>query len=223
MDVYALLSGGMDSATLIWYLKSLGYKPHGVLFDYGQRHKKELGYARDIADLASIGYLQIDLSSYGLFLQGNSQTDRRVAVPEGHYAADTMKQTVVPNRNMVMLTIAAGIALSRGVETLAFGAHAGDHAIYPDCREEFVTSLEQTIQLATGATTFDVLAPFVRMTKTEIAQIGAKLGVPFERTWSCYKGNTLHCGKCGTCVERQESFRDAGLEDPTLYEMELEG
>lgn len=217
--VVTLLSGGMDSATLLWYLKSMGYSPvHAVLFDYGQRHRKELSYAAQLAQMAGVAHSVANLQSFGALLPGNSQTDKLVEVPEGHYTATSMEKTVVPNRNMVMLSIAAGIAQSRGIYTLAFGAHAGDHAIYPDCRKPFVEALETALQLGTDKT-FKVLSPFIRSSKTEIALMGATLGVPFEHTWSCYKGRTLHCGRCGTCVERIEAFRDSGVPDPTQYEV----
>ncbi len=213
-----LLSGGMDSATLLWYLKSMGYSPvHAVLFDYGQRHCKELSYAEQLAQMAGVTHSTINLQSFGALLAGNSQTDKLVAVPEGHYTEASMEKTVVPNRNMVMLSIAAGIAQSKGIYTLAFGAHAGDHAIYPDCRHPFVKAFLEALRLGTDRG-FNVLSPFIHSSKTDIARMGASLGVPFEHTWSCYKGGALHCGRCGTCVERMEAFHDSGVPDPTQYE-----
>ena len=216
--IVTLLSGGLDSAVLLWWLKSQGNEVTAIAFNYGQRHIRELDHARELFRISGIADLiVVDMPSVGRNLQGSSQTDMRVDVPEGHYAADNMKTTIVPNRNMIMLSIAAGIAMSRGIKAVAFAAHAGDHAIYPDCCGVFKLQFELALNAAMGCEDFGVAAPFINMPKQAIVTIGAKLGVPFEKTWSCYKGLDLHCGKCGTCVERREAFALAGVKDPTIY------
>jgi 7-cyano-7-deazaguanine synthase len=138
------------------------------------------------------------------------------AVPEGHYEDATMRQTVVPFRNAIMLAIATGFAESRGAAGLVVAAHGGDHAIYPDCREDFLRAMEAAMRHGTYAR-IALLRPFIAMNKAQIAREGAQLGVDFARTWSCYLGGEVHCGKCGTCVERREAFLVAGLPDPTVY------
>ncbi len=137
-------------------------------------------------------------------------------IPEGHYAADNMRQTVVPFRNAIMLSIAAGFAESAGAEGLVIAAHTGDHTIYPDCREEFMEAMGEAMRQGTYAG-IRLLRPFIDLDKARIAAEGARLGVDFARTWSCYKGGAVHCGQCGTCVERREAFLEAGLPDPTVY------
>src|SRR6185312_16180897 len=137
-------------------------------------------------------------------------------IPEGHYADENMKRTVVPFRNGIMLAAACGFAESVGAEGLAIAAHGGDHAIYPDCREDFMRAMSDAMRLGTYAG-IRLLRPFIAMNKGEIAAMGAKLGVDFARTWSCYKGGAMHCGTCGTCVERREAFEKAAIADPTNY------
>ena len=149
-------------------------------------------------------------------LAGSALTSSEIEVPEGHYAEDNMKATVVPNRNMILLSVAAGWAISSKYDRIAYAAHSGDHAIYPDCRNEFAEALDGAIRLADWHEV-SLYRPFVDMTKADIVSLGAKLGVPFEKTWSCYKGQDLHCGRCGTCVERREAFYLAGVDDPTTY------
>lgn len=220
----AIVSGGMDSATLIYWLRANLYDITQLLsFDYGQRHSKELEFAKQLADELEIPWNLVDLTSITTLLKGSSLTDE-VEVPEGHYAADNMKATVVPNRNAMMLSIAYAAAVGNGSHYVVFGAHAGDHDVYPDCRFEFVTALSKA--LAIGNEWADpvptVYAPFVNWSKADIAKVGHELGVPYEMTWSCYKGGAVHCGKCGTCVERREAFHLAGVEDPTEYEVPWE-
>jgi len=223
--VVVVLSGGMDSAVLLTFYKALGYEVHTISFDYGQRHRRELESARAVAHFGkSASHTEVNLSSLGKVLGGSSQTDSSIPVPHGHYTDETMKKTVVPNRNMVMLSIAAGHAMSIKAETLAYGAHGGDHAIYPDCRPAFAEALAKAIILADW-THVRLAAPFIDMTKAQICSIGSRLGTPFEETWSCYDPqpfsdfgrHVLHCGKCGTCVERKEAFALAHVKDPTAY------
>lgn len=212
-----VFSGGIDSTTLLWMEKQRAdAEVIAVSFDYGQRHKRELEAAAVIADGAGVEHIVCEIY---VPLPGSSQTDETVDVPEGHYEDKTMRKTVVANRNMIFLSCAAGIAVSRGARAVFYGAHAGDHAVYPDCRPEFVEAVQEAVNLGNYPDQrLQVIAPFVSTTKTDIVRLGAELGAPLNMTWSCYKGGTTHCGKCGTCVERREAFVRSGVEDRTEYE-----
>lgn len=213
----AVASGGMDSTTLCYWLHDHDRLGHVVSFDYGQRHRKELAYAADVAADLGVQHTTIDLSMVGHHLGGSALTDN-IDVPDGHYAEDNMRITVVPNRNQIMLSIAAGFAVANGHDAVATAVHSGDHAIYPDCRTAFIDAIDTSTRLATaGFGDVRVDAPFVDIDKTEIARIGDRLGVPWDRTWTCYKGGDVHCGRCATCVERQEAFHLADVNDPTVY------
>ncbi|WP_296416876.1 MULTISPECIES: 7-cyano-7-deazaguanine synthase QueC [unclassified Vulcanococcus] len=219
MKAVAIISGGMDSVTLAHWLKRVYTDLHLISFDYGQRHHRELERAKYQAQLLGAEHTVIDISGIRPLLKGSALTDD-VAVPHGHYAEETMRATVVPNRNAIMLSIAWGLACSNGADVLACGVHAGDHHIYPDCRPEFIEQLGQALLTGTVGhrkERLSLIAPFVNKTKTDIAAIGGELGVPFEHTWTCYEGGEVHCGKCGACTERKEAFRDSGVPDPTEY------
>lgn len=214
-----IASGGMDSTVLAYQYDAHGDEPTLLSFDYGQRHKKELDYAARTAERLGVDHLTIDLSGLGRVLT-SALTSDDIAVPHGHYAAESMRATVVPNRNLIMLAVAGGVAASRGAGIVATGVHAGDHAIYPDCREGFINAAELAIKLGTegvGPVPVVLEAPFVRITKADICARGEALNVPWEDTWSCYEGLTHHCGLCGTCVERIEAFQLANVTDPTTY------
>ncbi len=218
-----VISGGLDSTTMAYSLRAEGYALSAISFDYGQRHRKELDFAERVAADLDAEWTLIDLHAAGLtsILTGSALTDETVTVPDGHYADESMRITVVPNRNAIMLSIACALAVTRGAGAVAFGAHTGDHFIYPDCRPEFVRAFESMVNVAVeGLGTIEILAPFLSMTKADIVRLGAELNVPFERTWSCYKGGALHCGTCGTCFERREAFALAHVADPTAYERE---
>lgn len=220
MKAVAIASGGMDSATLAYYYKDKGYDLILVGFNYGQRHKRELESLKTIATELDADCRIIDLSILSQHLHGSSLTSSDVAVPDGHYAKKTMQATVVPNRNAIMLAIATGIAVAEGAEIVATGVHAGDHFIYPDCRPEFIQHLDAAFRAGNeefAVEGFHIEAPFVSITKGDIARLGIKLKVPYEKTWSCYKGGDIHCGRCGTCVERVEAFIEAQADDPTEY------
>ena len=206
---------------MAYQLRADGDKLIAISFDYGQRHRKELTFAERVANDLGAPWTLIDLHAAGItsLLTGSALTDSTVDVPDGHYADESMQATVVPNRNAIMLSIACALAITKNAEAVAFGAHAGDHFIYPDCRPEFVSAFQTMVDLAVeGQGSLQILAPLLSMTKTDIVRIGDELGVPFERTWSCYKGGELHCGTCGTCYERREAFAQAHLVDPTVYE-----
>jgi 7-cyano-7-deazaguanine synthase len=219
MKAVAIVSGGMDSVTLAYLLKSEGYDLHLLAFNYGQRHKKELAFAEQCAADLGARFTLVDLSSVTQLMAGSALTDD-ILVPEGHYAAPSMAVTVVPNRNAIMLAIAYAAAVSEQADIVATGVHAGDHFVYPDCRPNFIASFDQMEKEATEGYAkqgLKLYAPFVNIGKHDIAKLGHNLLVPFGKTWSCYKGEELHCGVCGTCVERKESFLLAGVVDPTIY------
>lgn len=219
MKYVLIYSGGLDSTVLLYHLLDCGYRVHALSLDYGQRHRKELDAARNIAQLRGIEHRVVDLTPLTPFLSGSSLTSPELAVPEGHYAEETMKATVVPNRNMILLSIAAGWGISLKADAIAYAAHAGDHAIYPDCRKEFADAMEHAIALADWHS-LRLDRPFVNWTKADIIRHGDKLNVSFSQTWSCYQGRDLHCGRCGTCIERREAFHLAAVDDPTAYESE---
>lgn len=217
MRYIVIHSGGLDSSVLLAYLKQQ-HEVRSLSIDYGQRHRTELEYADRFCEALYIPHCVADLRNIRALISGSSQTSDDIAVPHGHYAAENMKTTVVPNRNMIMLAVAIGHAISQEADAVAFAAHAGDHTIYPDCRPEFVETMRRAASLADWRQV-SLAAPFVTFTKARIVQLGANLGVPLHLTYSCYEGKEHHCGKCGTCQERKEAFQVAGVEDPTVYDI----
>ena len=217
-DSVVLLSGGMDSTTAFWQALGETNVLATLSFDYGQRHKNELGYAARLSEDQGVPNVVIDMTSIGKLLQGSALSDPTVKVPDGHYAEETMKQTIVPNRNMIMLSQAAGAAIGIKATEVWAAMHSGDHFIYPDCRPEFINHMNVILPIATE-TDVHIVAPFINISKADIVKLGGSsgLGVPYEQTWSCYKGGNVHCGRCGTCVERAEAFYLANEVDPTLY------
>jgi 7-cyano-7-deazaguanine synthase len=216
MKAVVLFSGGLDSTVLVSHLLSEGAEVRLLSIDYGQRHAKELAHGAALAKKMNLPRKSLSLPDLGDLLKGSSLTDDSVELPEGHYAEDSMKATVVPNRNMILLALAGGYALSSGFDTIAYAAHAGDHFIYPDCRPEFAEAMEKALGLADWED-LRLYRPFVDKTKADLVKLGAELGTPLEMTWSCYAGMDKHCGKCGTCVERKEAFELAKVFDPTEY------
>lgn len=213
-DTVLILSGGMDSTTLLYDCAER--IALALSFDYGSNHNaRELPMAGENCRRLGIEHLIIPLDFMGRYFK-SSLLEGADAIPEGHYAADNMKSTVVPFRNGIMLAIAAGIAESRGLKHVMMANHGGDHTIYPDCRPDFTHAMSEAIRLGTfpGIT---LLSPYVDFTKGDIARRGAELGVDYALTYSCYKGGEHHCGVCGTCVERKEALAEAGIEDPTIY------
>lgn len=226
MKTVVVLSGGLDSTVLLFKMleerdtlrrNGLEGEVMALSVMYGQRHRKELDYARRTTHKLKLDHLVLDLSSLAPALAGSALTSDEITMPHGHYAAESMKATVVPNRNMLLLAIAGSAAISHKMGRIAYGAHAGDHTIYPDCRPEFVAAMSEALKLADWKP-IHISAPFLSKTKADIVKEGSLLGVPFRDTWSCYSGGELHCGLCGTCVERREAFSVAGVPDPTEYE-----
>lgn len=246
-DSAAIFSGGLDSTTLVYLMLEAGMTPHLISFDYGQRHAKELEYATRTAEKLKLRHDVVDLTGITHLISNSALTSDsarhtkpmtagdwasgkdtewvstpHIEVPEGHYAEDNMKKTVVPNRNMIMLSIAAGVAINNNYACLGTGVHAGDHFVYPDCRPRFIKAANAAIVIGNegfgdipeqveGAWATEFLyAPFIHRSKADIAFRAIDFGVPFEETWSCYKGGEKHCGKCGTCVERLEAINEAG-------------
>jgi len=223
VDSVAVVSGGMDSVTLLYLMvRGMNLKPLVLSFDYGQKHSKELELAKWHADALGLKHYVIDLQNLSMLLDSSALVGKQ-DVPEGHYADETMKATVVPNRNAIMINIATAAAINYKAKIVGVGVHAGDHPVYPDCRPAFLHSVEAMLKVANEGfihEEFAILAPFAYMGKHNIAAIGASFEVPYENTWSCYKGGDLHCGLCGTCVERKEAFELACIDDPTVYSYE---
>ena len=217
MRALVLFSGGLDSTVLATQMKQEAKETRLLSIDYGQRHAKELDHSQKIADYLGLGHEILKLPQLGQILGGSSLTDKSIILPEGHYAEDSMKSTVVPNRNMILLALAGGHALSLGFDTIAYAAHAGDHTIYPDCRPEFADAMDKALELADWKD-LNLHRPYVEMTKSDLVSLGDQLHAPLHLTWSCYAGEEIHCGKCGTCVERKEAFELANIADPTKYE-----
>lgn len=216
MHAVLILSGGLDSSVLLYDLLNQGARVDALTVNYGQRHAREIESARELCRLRGVTHEVADLRALRPLLAGSALTDDAVALPAGHYEEASMKATVVPNRNMLLLAVAGAWALSRKAECVAYAAHGGDHAIYPDCRPEFAEALDKALGLADWHP-MRLHRPYVALSKALIVRRGAELGLPFERTWSCYSGGTVHCGRCGTCVERREAFHLAGVDDPTPY------
>jgi 7-cyano-7-deazaguanine synthase len=217
MKVVVVLSGGMDSAVALADAIHSGHDVVGAVnFNYGSKHNDaEYRHAVMISQYYVTPLRRVALPFINeLFSSDLLQSGGEI--PDGHYADVSMKKTVVPFRNGIMLSIAAGYAESIGADGIVIGNHFGDHSIYPDCRSGFIASMGNAIAEGTYAR-IELLSPFCNISKADIAMRGARLQVPFEKTWSCYKGLDQHCGKCGTCVERKEAFERAGLIDPTVY------
>jgi len=200
-----VMSGGLDSTVLLHFVRDRGYEIYGLSFDYGQRHRKELDMAKYWGEKLCNKWELVNLSFMKTLIQGSALLNDALALPEEHYTHKNQKITVVPNRNMIMLSIAIAWAEDITAEKVFFGAHANDHAIYPDCRPSFLQSIDKTARLATY-NGIQVDAPFINMTKKEVVALGRTLGVDFEKTWSCYAGKDIPCGVCATCQERKEAL-----------------
>jgi len=211
-DVVVIHSGGLDSTVLLYELRSKGFIVGALSINYGQRHLKELVASELICKKLGIPRFEAYISKE--LFQGSTLTNGG-PVPEGHYAAESMKQIIVPNRNMVFLSLAAAYAMSLGYLGIAYAAHVGNHVIYPDCRPQFTNMMKS---LLWNTNKISLMTPFINFRKEYIVKRGFELGVPFELTWSCYNGMRHHCGVCGACVERREAFQLGGVHDPIKYE-----
>lgn len=213
----AIVSGGLDSVTMLYWAIDQGYIPYVINFNYGQRHVREVEDARKICEELNVDFKQVNVSAIKDLMYTGALMDDKVDVPEEHYEHESQKLTVVANRNAIFINLAVAYAITVGANKIFYAAHWNDRAIYPDCRWEFVEAQNITAKLANDKPELEVIAPFIHKTKADIVAIGTRLGVPFEKTWSCYKGGDIACGVCGTCQERIEAFELNDLVDPILY------
>ena len=214
-DSVIIVSGGMDSITLLYDKKNEIVL--GISFNYGSNHNaKEIPLAEMHCRRLGIKHIIINLDFMGQYFK-SSLLEGGEAIPEGNYADENMKSTVVPFRNGIMLSIAIGIAESNNLKKVLIANHGGDHTIYPDCRPEFIKAIDAAAYAGTFVNAH-VEAPYTHITKGDIARIGKRLGLDYAETWSCYKGADKHCGRCGTCIERKEALTEAGIDDTTEYE-----
>lgn len=215
--VVVIYSGGMDSFTLLNEAVSQGKQVYALSFNYGQKHSKELHYAQKVCDELALPHKIVDITSIHQLMLGSSLTDD-IEIPDGHYEEESMKSTVVPNRNMVMLSLAIAYAVSVKADKVLFGVHGGDHAIYPDCRPEFVEKMSAVAKIA-NYEEVDVVAPYMYIDKIAILTRGLGLNLDYGKSWTCYKGREKACGLCGACQERLEAFEKNSVTDPLAYEV----
>jgi len=219
MSCIVLLSGGMDSATLLAKAINEFDKVSALTLIYGQKHRHELKCAMTLTKHFKVPHKVLDVSVINSILQGSALTDSRVSVPKGHYEDESMKMTVVPARNTILLSLALGWCISCGFNTVAYAAHSGDHAIYPDCRPDYIAAMQDVFNKA-HYWPINLYVPFMHMDKGSILEVGFKLGVPYEHTWTCYDPQgeePLACGTCGSCTERLEGFAKNKVKDPVQY------
>ena len=214
--VVVIYSGGMDSFTVLNKALQQGHEVYALSFDYGQRHVKELKVAAQVCEKLGVSHKIVDISAINRLIGGSSLTDD-IEVPEGHYEEESMKSTIVPNRNMILLSLAVGYAVSLKASKVYYGAHSGDHAIYPDCRPEFVQKMDDVCRIA-NYDAVEIFSPYLNNTKLDILTDGLKMGLDYSQTWTCYNGRDKACGKCGACQERLEAFALNNVTDPIEYE-----
>jgi len=214
--IVVIFSGGMDSFTVLNKVVKQDFEAYALSFDYGQRHKKELEYAARVCASLGVHHKIIDISAINELIGGSSLTSD-IDIPEGHYEQQSMQSTVVPNRNMILLSMAVGYAVSLDSTKVFYGAHSGDHAIYPDCRPEFVHRMNDVCAIA-NYSAVEILCPYLNVSKIDILADGLKMGLDYVSTWTCYNGREKACGKCGACQERLEAFAKNQSEDPLEYE-----
>ncbi|MCV2885616.1 7-cyano-7-deazaguanine synthase QueC [Aestuariibacter sp. AA17] len=214
--VVVIFSGGMDSYTVLNKALRERHEVFAISFNYGQRHDKEIDYAARACRALNVHHKVVDISAINSLVGGSSLTSD-IDVPEGHYEEDSMKQTVVPNRNMILISLAVGYAVSIGASKVYYGAHSGDHAIYPDCRPEFVEKMNDVCKIA-NYEEIEVVTPYLHDSKIAILTDGLNMGLDYGMTWTCYNGREKACGKCGACQERLEAFEQNNATDPLEYE-----
>lgn len=211
-----IYSGGMDSFTALNKALIEGFDVYALSFDYGQKHGKELDYARNVCKDLSVRHKILDITSISGLFTSSSLVSATIDVPDGHYEEESMKSTVVPNRNMILISLAIAYAVDINAEGIWYGAHSGDHMIYPDCRPEFVEIMDQASKTANFEPVY-VHAPYLKTDKIGILKDGLKMGLDYSKTWTCYKGQDKACGTCGSCVERLEAFEENAIKDPLAY------
>ncbi|MBG23348.1 MAG: 7-cyano-7-deazaguanine synthase QueC [Idiomarinaceae bacterium] len=215
--VVVIYSGGMDSFTVLHRALRDGHEVYALSFNYGQRHVKELEVARKVTNALNVPHKVVDITAINELIANSSLTSNTTDIPEGHYEEASMQSTVVPNRNMILLSLAIGYAVSIGAEAVYYGAHSGDHAIYPDCRPEFVQRMNEVSKIA-NYEPVEIAVPYLANDKAEILRDGLAMGLDYSNTWTCYNGREKACGKCGACVERLEAFAANNATDPLSYE-----
>ncbi|MEO2280105.1 7-cyano-7-deazaguanine synthase QueC [Pseudoalteromonas pernae] len=214
--VVVIYSGGMDSFTVLNKALRQGHEVYALSFNYGQRHVKELEVAKSVCEDLGVNHKIVDISAINQLIGGSSLTDD-IDVPEGHYEEESMKSTIVPNRNMILLSLAVGYAVSLKASKVFYGAHSGDHAIYPDCRPEFVKKMDDVCRIA-NYDEVEIVCPYLDNNKIDILTDGLDMGLDYSQTWTCYNGREKACGKCGACQERLEAFALNKATDPLPYE-----
>lgn len=214
--VVVIFSGGMDSYTVLNLAIKQGLDVYALSFNYGQRHLKELEYAKQACIDLNVHHKIVDISAINQLIGGSSLTSN-IEVAEGHYQEESMKTTVVPNRNMILLSMAIGYAVSINASQVYYGAHSGDHDIYPDCRPEFVEKMNQVSKIA-NYEAVEIVTPYLNVSKIDILTAGLNMQLDFGKTWTCYNGRAKACGKCGACQERLEAFAKNKTTDPLEYE-----
>ncbi|WP_106477013.1 7-cyano-7-deazaguanine synthase QueC [Phytohalomonas tamaricis] len=211
-----IYSGGMDSYTVLHKALREGFDVHALSFHYGQRHARELDIARHVCQTLNIAHQVVDIRAIHSLIGASALTDDTQAMPRADYAEDNMKATVVPNRNMILLSLAIGHAVNMESSICYYGAHGGDHAIYPDCRPEFVDRMNAVAAIA-NYTPVEIRAPYLYASKADILAEGLAMGLDYAQTWTCYLGGEKACGECGSCRERLNAFAEHGVEDPLSY------
>ncbi|MFL0806777.1 MAG: 7-cyano-7-deazaguanine synthase QueC [Oceanobacter sp.] len=212
-----IYSGGMDSFTILNKARQQGYELYPLTFNYGQKHDKEVSYAQRVCAELQLPHKVIDITAINQLLQSSSLTSTDKHIPEGHYEDSNMMSTVVPNRNMILLSLAIGYAVDIQASKVFYGAHSGDHAIYPDCRPEFVHAMNAVAQVA-NYDAVEIVTPYLNTDKIGILKDGLAMQLDYSKTWTCYNGRDKACGKCGSCVERLEAFAENQQSDPLEYE-----
>lgn len=209
-------SGGMDSYTVLHRVLRETPNVHALSFHYGQRHSRELDVARDVCSRLGIEHQVVDITAIHGLIDNSALTDASRAMPDGDYAEDNLTATVVPNRNMILLSLAIAKAVNVGASRVAYGAHGGDHVLYPDCRPAFVEAMNDVAAIA-NFSPVEIHAPYLRSSKSEILADGLAMGLDYGETWTCYEGRELACGRCGSCRERLAAFAAHGVTDPLAY------